>query len=353
MSDKNENYENDLINKIAILEQLVAIKTSESKENELTSKQLELMKENEKLSIKQLELIKENEKLSNKQFELMKENEKLLSKQLELIKENEKLLSKQLEVMKENERYSSDDEDSSNNEKSKAKKGSSNKSKVKAKKGTGVKAKGKGKKDIGFDDEESDPVVETKTKKKAKGKKGTKDTSSDAGESDPEIEEVETKKKGKHVNEELKKYTFKQLQTICILLNILFDTKDKTKTSLLNKITNACIPMKELHNKINESLKYKYIIECRNLEHIKDLKCGCKLEKFIIGKSYEFEYVNSVCQKNHAHYYFTNNKLFNVNQEHEYKTRPHFIKKHYCNVCKKNCEATGFINVFCKNSNNE
>ena len=86
----NENDENDLINKIAILEQLIAVKNDGSSD---------LMKENEKLINKQNELMKENEKLMNKQIELIKENEKLMSKQIELMKENGELEKKRSELI--------------------------------------------------------------------------------------------------------------------------------------------------------------------------------------------------------------------------------------------------------------
>jgi len=307
----NENDQNDLINKIAILEQLITIKNDGS---------TDLMKENDKLINKRNELMKENEKLINKQNELMKENEKLLNRQIELMKENGELEKKQNELI--------------NNSKQ-------NEDNIKIQTENSI-------------DKDEDVVKKSSLEiKQSSDKKSiiNKDnTDKDCSEYKKSFDIADDNKKIKENN--IKKYSFKELQIICVLFNINFNTADRTKDNLVNKILNANISIKELHHKINKSNNYKFIIECRNREDIKDLKCGCKMGDWIIGNTIirTGMYLSRglTCQKNHVHYYFTNDILFDDKSNNKTGIR-YFIKKQCCNICNNNCEAEGFINVFYNN----
>jgi hypothetical protein len=73
MNDDNEIHQNDLINKIAVLEQLIDVQIV--KENKLIQNNENLLKENKILIDKQNELIEENMKLKNKLIKIILKND--------------------------------------------------------------------------------------------------------------------------------------------------------------------------------------------------------------------------------------------------------------------------------------
>lgn len=137
------------------------------------------------------------------------------------------------------------------------------------------------------------------------------------------------------------KYTLKQLQTICVLFNIYFTTSSRTKMNLIELILKEGITVEEIQRKISGSKNYKFIIKCANGDHIKKLKCGCKIDK---KDNYKFMTFFG-CAKDHHHYYFTNDILFDCNPEYSVAGR-YCISRHQCKICNDICTAIGYINIF-------
>jgi hypothetical protein len=118
----------------------------------------------------------------------------------------------------------------------------------------------------------------------------------------------------------LLKFTFKELQTICVLFSIFFNTSDRTKKELINKILRKDLSMNEIQDKINGSKIYKSIISCFGLERttLENLHC-----------------------------YYTNESLFDIKSNHRIDIR-YMIDNQHCKKCNIDCSAEGYINAFYK-----
>jgi hypothetical protein len=118
------------------------------------------------------------------------------------------------------------------------------------------------------------------------------------------------------VIEKKEPYTVHQLHIICDLLDIDFNTSNKTISNLIEKLTDEGVSHNNILSKIEASRNYKFIVRC----------CNTKEEG--------------------SHHYFTNKLLFDADSNDSIGR--YYIEKQCCKACKHKCQAYAFVNIFYK-----